>query len=136
MPWTCPECGREFHKANQQHSCLTVGLENHFDGKAETVKILYGKLLEMVSGFGDVRISSTQNAILFASKTTFMAVKTKRTALDVEFLLDHPEIEFPIHKTVTVSKNRFAHFVRIENEPDISPTLEAYLREAFETVNR
>jgi len=136
MPWTCPECGREFHKTNQPHSCHTVGLENHFAGKPESIKALYEKLLLTVSRFGDIRISSTKNAILFASKSTFMAVKTKRTCIDVEFLLDHPEVGFPIHKTVTVSKSRFAHFIRIENEPDIDPTLKAYLHEAFETVNR
>lgn len=110
--------------------------ESHFTGKEPHIRRMYEALLTEVQAFGPVRVSSTKNALLLASKTTFMAIKTKRSTMDVEFLLDRAETDFPIYKTVTVSKNRYAHFIRLDSEEQLNGSLLTYLREAFDTVNR
>ena len=135
MPWICPVCKRNFYKANQPHSCQLYSVETHLAGKDSAITGACNKLLAIVQGFGPVQISPTKNAIIVASKSSFLALKPKKKILDIEFLLAREMNEFPVHKTFRVSKQRVAHFVRIDKPEQIDEQLIAWLKEAFDTIN-
>lgn len=132
MPWTCPNCQRVFKSNNQGHSCVTKSLNEHFTRKEPQVYTTYLKLESYLKSFEAIQISPVINAILFSSKSTFLAIKPKKSWLDLEFILDYEANEFPIHKIVSVSKTRFAHFVRIQNETDIDDQLTSWIKKAYE----
>ena len=135
MPWICPICNRTFHKANQPHSCELYSVEMHLKGRDENIIKAYNKLMLVVNGFGLLQISPTKHAIIIASRSSFLALKIKKNILDIEFLLSHEINEFHVYKTFRVSKNRVAHFIRIDRPDQIDEQLAAWLKEAFDTVN-
>lgn len=130
--WTCPVCNRSFRNKNQDHSCEKSDPARHFLNKDPVVIELFEKLLGEVTQFGDVKLNSVKNALLFTRSTNFLALKPKKKWMDIEFVLDHEVDEFPVHKTVKTSKNKWAHFVRLGSVDEIDETLVSWLRRAHE----
>lgn len=130
--WTCPTCQRTFKNTNQDHSCQVTDLESHFLNKEPNVKAVFEKIHKEVTPFGEFKVNSVKHAILFTAKSHFLAVKPKRKWLDIELVLPYPVEGFPIHKTVQVSKSKWAHFVRLEAETEVDKRLVEWLREAYE----
>ncbi|MBN2172616.1 MAG: hypothetical protein JW731_00700 [Bacteroidales bacterium] len=130
--WTCPNCGREFRNTNQDHSCVVTDMESHFINKQQNVIDTFKVLKEVATSFENVKINSVKNAILFTAKSHFLAVKPKKSILDIEFVLDVPIEGFPIHKTVQASKSKWAHFVRLETPEEVDGQLERWIKRAYE----
>ena len=135
MSWICPVCFRNFKHKNQEHSCLKKIPEDHFTDKTALVKQLYDNLVIQLSVFGKFNINAVQNAIIFSSKSTFLAVKPKKNWLDLEFLLSEEIDEFPVHKVVKISKNRYAHFVRLSRTDEIDGQLLSWLENSFKLIS-
>ena len=135
MSWTCPSCKRSFKHKNQEHSCVSVNIDEHFKNKEPRILRLYHTLMNQVSQFGDVSVSPAKNAILIKNESTFLAIKPKKSWIDVEFFLRQPVDELPVHKIVRASKNRVVHFVRLEKSKEISEKLLNWLRESYELTS-
>lgn len=123
---------RTFKNTNQWHSCVNINLDEHFINKEPGVRTTYVRLESTLKTFGDFQVSPVINAILFSAVSTFLAVKPKSKWLDLEFVLDYQADEFPIHKTIQVSKNRYAHFVRIQNPEEVDEQLIRWIKKAYE----
>jgi len=108
-----------------------VNAESLFQGKNPLLWEIYQKLLTHLRKLEGVKISPVKNAILFSVKTNFLAVKPKLNWLDMEFI-SHLEIdEFPIHKSIRVSKTKYANFIRLEHPNNVDNQLLAWLKEAY-----
>lgn len=129
--WECPVCKREFRNKNQQHSCKVSNVEFHFLNKEPVVLKTYNELTRAISKFGSVRINPVKNAIIIQSGTTFLAVKPKKSCIDIEFLLDYKNEYETVNKIVKSSKSRFAHFVRLSKPGDITKRLISLLKESY-----
>lgn len=132
MPWTCSRCNRSFRNTNQSHSCVIRKAESLFEGKDATLWAVYQKLLSHLKNLEGLNISPVKNAILFSVKTNFLAVKPKINWLDIEFISYLKIDEFPIHKSIRVSKSKYANFIRLENTSNIDQQLIGWLKEAYE----
>ncbi len=133
--WTCPDCGRQFKHRNQSHSCLRVNPDDHFVGKDPKVKETYDKLLSEVQKFGDVNVSPVRVGVMLKKGSTFLALKPKKTCLDIEFILDEEITEFPVYKTFKYTAGRWAHFVRLENPHDVTKKLLVWLRRSYDLIS-
>lgn len=129
--WICPSCGRIFRNTNQDHSCMITDLESHFVNKQQQVIDTFVKIKNEVLKLEGVRINSVKNAILFQAKSNFLALKPKKTHLDIEFVLDEKVDEFPIYKTFQATKSKCAHFVRLESPEEVDEQLILWLRKAY-----
>ena len=136
MSWECPVCKRKFKHTKQEHSCIVTDITEHFINKDEVVYKIYDKLIGFVNKFGEVNINPTKHTIIISSNSTFLAVKPKKSALDIEFLLERAVEGYPINKIVRVSKKRFAHFVRLEIISEVNKKLISLLKESYSTVNK
>ena len=134
MTWSCPRCGRSFHRKDQPHSCELRDIESHFTGKSDHLRPLYELLVGRIRDFGPVKISPVKNAIIISAKTTFLAIKPRRGHLELEFLLDHPVEDFPITQSVRASMNRYAHFIKVDRREDINDQLMDWLLQSYNTV--
>ena len=134
--WTCPNCQRKFKHTNQDHSCAVTAIESHFFNTEPHVIVAFEKLVQVVNDLGPHEVSSVKHAILFTASTHFLAVKPKRKWLDIEFVLPFPVEGFPIYKTVRASKQKWAHFVRLESEDEVDERLAEWLREAYTVSTR
>ena len=131
MPWTCPKCKRSFKNKNQSHSCVRINPDDHFVGKDPRVKRVYDALLREVGRFGPVDVSPVRIGIMLKGASTFLAVKPKQKWIDIEFALDEPIEEYPVHKTVQYAKGRWAHFIRLEHPKDVTKKLVGWLKRSY-----
>ena len=134
--WTCPECGRQFKHRNQSHSCLRLNPDDLFVGKEPQVRETYDTLLSEVGKFGDINISPVKIGVMLKAPGTFVAVKPKKSWVDIEFILDEEIREFPVHKTFKYTAARWAHFVRLQCSRDVSKKLLAWLRRSYDLISR
>jgi len=110
---------------------MITDLESHFLNKQQQVIDTFVKIKNEVMKFEGVRINSVKNAILFQAKSNFLAVKPKKTHLDIEFVLNEKVEEFPIYKTFQTTKSKYAHFVRLESPEEADEQLIQWLRKAY-----
>lgn len=92
----------------------------------------FEKIKDLAMNLGNVKINSVKNAILFTSKSHFLAVKPKKAWIDIEFVLDVKIEGFPIHKTVQTTKTKWAHFIRLQTVEEIDDQLINWLKKAYE----
>ncbi|PCJ89783.1 MAG: hypothetical protein COA57_01100 [Flavobacteriales bacterium] len=79
-------------------------------------------------------MEAVKSAVLLRRGSTFLALKPKKQWLDIEFMLKDKMDEFPVYKTFRLSKNRVAHYVRIESPKEVDRQLLNWLKEAYEVV--
>lgn len=130
--WTCPKCKRDFKTRNQSHSCGNFSIEKIFEKYPEYTFLLFEKIHNEVTQFGDMQIRAVKNGVMFSVQSTFLALKPHSKYLAVEFACGKPYDEFPVEKCVQVSKTEFAHILRIEKLPEIDYQLINWLREAYQ----
>jgi uncharacterized C2H2 Zn-finger protein len=129
--WTCPECGREFERKNQKHSCKSYLLEKHFEGK-EVGKKLYEYLkLKLEKSIGFFKIQPLECCIHFDNKSTFASVKIFRNKILVEFSLGYEISNKRITKVLHLSANKYLHFTFITNNDEIDNELIEWIQEAY-----
>jgi len=133
--WTCPKCKRSFRNTNQSHSCVPVSKKDFFAGRLELLKTLYDKIILEVKQLGSYREEVvTPGVIYFKTKSTFLAVKLKKTYLEVEFFLDHHEDDPSIASWLQTSKQRFAHVVKVDGEQDITRQLAGWIKHSYHLI--
>ena len=136
MAWTCPTCFRKFRITNQPHSCMVRDAAHHFSNKKPEIRAVFDKITGLLAKLGPVQISYVQNAILISATSTFLAVKPKKDRVDIEFILNHEVTDFPVHKTVRVSRNKVAHFVTLGTPDDLDDLVCGWIDEAFRENGR
>ena len=80
---------------------------------------------------GPVQISYVENAILIAATSTFLAVKPKKDHVDIEFILDREIQDFPVHKTVRISRFKAANFIKLGSPEDVDGMIGRWIGEAY-----
>lgn len=137
MPWTCPKCKRPFKHRNQSHSCVRVNVGSILKNKNPDVVKCYEKLADSVCKLGaDVKITCALKAVFAKAPSTFLAMKPKTDHLAVEFFLADEINEFPVEKTFRVSKNRVAHFVRVQFPAEVDGQLLGWIKRAYELMRK
>lgn len=135
--WTCPKCDRPFKHKNQWHSCVKVNPDILFERQNPVIIKIYQRILNEVTRFGnDIAITASKYAVFAKAPGTFLALKPKKDFLAIEFLLSEEVNEFPIEKTFRISKNRVAHFLRLDDPVQIDTQLLNWLKAAYHTVSR
>jgi hypothetical protein len=130
--WTCPECNRKFRVTNQPHSCYLTAPDHHFKDKPEEIRKIYDKIRLFLDGCGPHSVTFVKNAIIVSGISTFMAIKPRKEYIDIEFILAEESCEFPVHKTVRVSKYKVAHFVKLGSAEEFDGPVKNWIREAYE----
>jgi hypothetical protein len=132
MSWICPKCRRSFKAPNQSHSCEVTSPDHHFSRKPPIIRAIFEKIISIVEDCGPVNVSFVKNAIIISAKSTFLAIKPKKSYVDIEFLLNEEILDFPIHKTVRVSRNKVAHFIKIESPEEVEGPVTSWLQRAYQ----
>lgn len=129
--WTCPECGREFHNANAQHSCmLRASVDEQLTGRSAGVVEAYRKLEAMVRELGPITVEPLKSRIAFRARTTFAGATFTRAALRAGFVLarrlDDPRLK------VDSYGGRHVHTLEVREAEQIPEDVRTWLAEAYE----
>jgi Domain of unknown function (DUF5655) len=136
MSWVCPICKRPFKNVNQQHSCTSINPETVFENRPEKIKKIYNKLYIACSKFGNMQVTATKDAVFFKNDGTFASIKPKKEAIVIEFFLPTAIDEFPVYKTVILSKNRVVHYVQADDLAQVDKQLLSWLKTSYELVGK
>ena len=130
--WTCPNCGRQFERQRQAHSCRPFALEQHFKGK-EAGKLLYEALKNALEKqIGSFKIESLECCIHFVSTSTFAAVKIFKNKIRVDFALSRSVESERFHQSVQMSAYRFLYYIDVMKEAEIDKELIEWIQEAYD----
>ena len=129
--WTCAECGRRFANRNQPHACGRHDLEAHFRGKPPEIRALYDALLARVQACGPVLVLPEKTRIAFQVRMSFAVAMPRRAWVDGHLVLAR-RVESPIFRRIdTLSPRNHVHVFRLRSPADLTPELDALLREAY-----
>lgn len=131
MTWDCPVCRRQFKVKNQSHSCEVRDPDHNFRRKTPAAREIFDKIISILNIYKTPTVSFVKNAIIVSGRSTFLAVKPRRSYVEIEFLLDEEVAEFPIHKTVRVSKHKVAHFIKLETPDEIEGPVTRWILQAY-----
>jgi len=107
-------------------------VEQHFENKPEKILLIYDKLLTELNQFGTVKESPNNSSIHLLNKYGFAGVYTRKKYILLHIHLARELDNERILKIEQISKNRFKHVVKIENEKEIDTELLNWLKEAYE----
>jgi len=130
--WKCPECGRQFQRKGQSHSCKYYPLEQHFAGKekGEALFTLLKKVLK--KNVGPFKIESLSCCIHFVSITTFLAVKIFRNKIRIDFTLDHKINSRRPYQFLQISANRYLYYIEVTKEEQLDDELMEWIQMAYD----
>jgi len=101
------------------------------------LKGLFEEIEAIVKTFGRYREEAVApDVIFFKTKSTFLAVKVKKSHLEIEFFLDHLEDVPPVAKFLQTSKHRVVHIVKVDGEKDIDEQLKKWMKQSYELINK
>jgi hypothetical protein len=130
--WKCPNCGRQFERQGQTHSCKPFPLKQHFIRK-DAGKALYEKLRKAIrKQVGSFKIESLECCIHFVSTSTFAAVKIFKDKIQLDFSLSYQIKSKRIDGFVKMSAHRYLYYISLHSEDEIDEVLLNWVQEAYD----
>ena len=111
---------------------MSHSVEQHFEGRAATVRDIYDTLLAAAHAFGPVDEDPKKTSIHLNRKSAFAGIQTRR-----EFLIltvkSTGDIDSPrVSNREQASAHRWYHEVKITNCDDIDNQIIGWLRDSYE----
>ncbi|MFX1569288.1 MAG: DUF5655 domain-containing protein [Promethearchaeota archaeon] len=134
--WKCPKCKREFSKRNQWHSCVSISINEHFEGKAPLQKKIYNVLQKEIEKFGQIRIDAVQTSINIGGKYHFLSLFVLKESLKIDFILER-RIQNPRFTRIRGPTNGyFTYTLKLNDLTDVNNELINWLRESYNIRNK
>lgn len=128
--WPCPKCGRRFANLNQRHSCGRHELADHFNGKSEKVRTIYGEFVTLLETLGPIIVLPEKTRIAFQVRMSFAQLTLRRDWVLGHFVLAR-RIEDPLFIRVeSFSPRNHLHAFRLDSPEDVN-RLKGFAREAY-----
>lgn len=138
MNWTCPECSRDFGRANQSHMCAPgLTLDEFFASGHDRERPIFDVVHGHLADLGPVIVDPVQVGILFKNGPVFAELRPKKKWVALTFMLpirlDHPRMS---RKVIPVGGkgSRFYHVVNVERPEDVDGQVLDWLTEAYLTA--
>jgi hypothetical protein len=129
--WKCPECGREFARAKQWHSCAVKGLDEHFRGRDPHLRGVFDLLVSKLRKIGPVKLDPVKTSINLTAGRHFAGVTVRGTFLRVGFFAPRRIVDRRIVHFERLGPDRFGHSVVVESVADLDDQLLTWLSEAY-----
>ncbi len=133
--WTCPRCRRPFANRNQEHSCESVSLDQHFKGRPQARK-LFDAYLRAIRRIGPVTVTTAKTRIGIQTRMIFSAVMPRKDYLRAHLVLAR-RVESPRFLRVdTISPRNHVHVFELRDASELDPELFAFVAEAYRVGNQ
>jgi hypothetical protein len=110
----------------------TYRVEDHFAGKAVTVRDIYNRLLEVAAGFGSYSEDPKKTSIHLNRRSAFAGIATRKDSLILTIKANQDHASPRIHKKEQTSASRWHLEVKLVSPSEIDAELISWLREAYE----
>ena len=129
--WKCPECGREFGREKQWHSCAVKGLDEHFRGRDPELRAVFDAIVSKLRKLGPVKVDPVKTSINLTAGRHLAGVTVRGTFLRVGFFAPKRIVDPRIVHVERLGPDRFGHSVVVESVADLDGQLLAWLAEAY-----
>ena len=106
-------------------------IESHFEGKDDSVRRIYDRLLKEARRFGPVIEEPKKTSIHLVNRTAFAGVAMRQHALIVTIKSDCNLSSPRIHKSEQTSAKRFHHQVKVNSPAEVDAELVKWLKDAY-----
>jgi Domain of unknown function (DUF5655) len=131
--WTCPQCDREFGRANQSHVCVPGStVDDSFSGRAAQWRPIYDAIAGHVTALGPVHEDAVKVGVFLKHHRTFAEVRPKARSLQLWLFLSRPVDGNRISKRMQVAGERFWHVVKLTEVADVDDQVRGWLTEAYD----
>jgi hypothetical protein len=129
--WKCPECGREFGRAKQWHSCAVKGLDEHFRGRDPHLRGVFDALVSKLEELGPVKVDPVKTSINLTVRRHIGAVTVRGTYLRVAFFAPTRIVDPRIVHVERLGPDLFGHSVVLEAVADVDEQLMAWFAAGY-----
>ena len=106
----------------------------HFSNLSPELVALFDVLIAAIQDFGAFKIEPVKDAIILRKSSAFVTIRIQKECLDISFKLDSHIEEFPVYKSLQLSKQRWAHALKLEKDEEIDNQLMGWLKGAYDLV--
>ena len=117
MSWSCPRSARSFAHEGQLHSHDTVGVDDHFAGRAEMLRESFDTLVRSLPV--DVHIEALRSVIIVSARTTFAFITVQAKRLMVGVFLDRRLDSPRVVKVDVNSSQKVRNVVDVRSPDDV-----------------
>jgi hypothetical protein len=130
--WTCAECGRQFGRRNQSHTCApAMSLEDYFAVGDPLERAIFDVVAEHLETLGPLNVEAVSVGLFFKRSRTFAELRPKRDRVELAVLLSS-RVEHPrIARTIRTSGLRSAYFINLRAAHDVDEDVKGWLTEAY-----
>lgn len=128
--WTCPLCSRMFGHRDQQHSCHPSNVTKALAALRPALKPIVNEPLDFIDQLPQVRVEHASGSFMVKAPATFCSIRPRARDVQVTLMLAEETTEFPIAKTLRLSRNRVAHALFLDGPEGPDPQLQRWLRTA------
>ena len=129
--WICPNCGRNFARKNQFHSCeLFLIKEHHFKKGTPLTIQLYNKFVSLFQKFEPILIESLKNIIAIKKNSQFCTIQIQKMALKIIFR-SHTLLSSPRLTSIAPQEHMHYYQFKIKKMNEIDEELCDWMHQAY-----
>lgn len=134
--WQCPRCEREFGRANQPHVCVPgCTLDECFAGRPAYQREIYDMLHAYLTELGPLHTDVVSVGVFLKHQRMFAEVRPKARSLSLCLVLPESVEHSRISRTLRISSERVAHFIKLTSVNDVDDQLRDWLTEAYDAAS-
>jgi len=132
MPWTCPECGRQFRRTRQSHECApAMTLDDYFSTGPPHERPVFDAVMAHVNTLGPVHIEPVSVGIFVKREGSWMELRPMERWVAMSFPLHRRASHRTIVRKVMQWNGRYYHIANVTGPEDFDDALADLVTESY-----
>lgn len=132
MPWTCPECGRQFRRTRQSHECApAMTLDEYFATGPPHERPVFEAVMAHLATLGPVHVEPVSVGIFIKRDGSFMELRPMERWVAMSFSLRRRAQHRTIVRKVMQYHGRYYHVANVTGPEDLDEALLDLITEAW-----
>jgi len=131
--WTCPECARQFARANQSHECApAMTIDEYFATGPPHERPVFDAVMRHLETVGPVHVEPVSVGIFLKNPHKFAELRPMQRWVALSFSLRRRVHHRSIVRKVVRYGDRYYHVANLAEPADVDDDLCELLTEAYE----
>ena len=132
MPWTCPECGRQFRRTRQSHECSpAMTLDEYFATGPPHERPVFEAVMAHLATLGPVHVEPVSVGIFIKRDGSFMELRPMERWVAMSFPLRRRAQHRTIVRKVMQWHGRYYHIANVRQPEDLDDALLDLITESY-----
>jgi len=133
--WTCPQCDREFDRANQSHTCSPGNdIAETFAGFPDFHRAVCEAVVGHLRSLGPVQVDAVRVGVFLKTQRKLAEVRPKARWVSLELVLPMTLTSPRVTRHERLSGDRIVHWIRLADPEQVDAELKTWLRLAYDAA--